>query len=880
MRRIALTVLAFASSVVWTNRLRADDDLKAEFKRYYERNGYPKSWTAAMNDLSAADEKKWKPAAEKLLAVLEQSKTDETDGTSPWRATPYWGNSAENPARDLRKYLLRDLIDKPAKPGAVPLVRWFLFQEPVRSYQTGAMLALKPITSPDANALRLEILKGRAESAWVLAAALQQAREQKLAVSDDALTEFAKHHRPSIRSVAADWLKAEKKPVPDFDPAEALQTAPVKKIVEQLTALWPDLPPGNADPLSYSESYLRDDGRLAVTSEFVWLLSESKMELKAVDLHGRYRTFDLSTRNTKPKKARETTWRTEPADIEAEVKAIAQLRVKGNPDFALSAQGGLTGQFEGGGPTLKELLLGIWLYRAERHDLAATLLLPALDTTDSDAVVVEITRQRLAIVYGQEMLGQFTYERNYPEALRLALLTQKLYPLTTYSEHAKRLARELPLRKDDFQALSLPTAKEWAALKATLGREKQIDYLCERLRLLNCFQHSQPGGVDYHDTQFKEAGVHWRDDDKATAVINPLTELAGHPGDEWRKRPKADGLKLTLADVPALAAHLTDDWTMVMVSFWRDFHPSRELHYTRKVIAGLIHSLAKQDLCRVDDMARMSPKEIENHILTIQRWARERRDKSEADLHVEALEKAVREDKRWPWNAEYSAAALAELKDRRVLAPALRFLDRKEIDEYDVSRILKVVAPLDPPAFKSHALKMLEFRDHRDQLWAACLLVAADEPKIAFDKIEALVSSTGSFETWNWRYALEVLLATKNDRAKSLVAKIISSKRLLETSSEHSSWKLRQEYVPKLYTGGYRAEILKFYAVLLDDDTPGRYAIDKDYRNNHDSAAELIEFLKDSDEALRTLADKSGKPHEKIPELKKWIATKLAEAKK
>jgi hypothetical protein len=743
------------------------------------------------------------------------------------------------------------------------------------------MLALRPIATPEANALRLELLKNRLENAWVLAAALQQAREQKLAVGDDVLTEFARHHRSSIRSTAAAWLKAEKKPVPEFDVVKVLQTAPVKKVIEQLTALWPDMPAANAVPLAHSRSVLNADGEVVTTTaDFLWPLSESKSELKAIDLFGRLWTLDIEKRNRKPTKQGETTWRTEPADIEAEVKEIAKLRAKGDPEFELSAQGGLTGQFQGHGPTLRELLPGLWLHRTGRHELAATLLLPALDAAESDAAVVESARQQLAIGYGQEMLDQFTYHRNYAESLRLALLIQKLYPKTTYSEHAARLVRELPLRTDDFKAFSLPTAKEWAALKPTLTREKQINYLCERLRLLNCFQQSQPGGVDYHDAQFKEPGVHWRPDDKATEVINPLTELAGHYADEWRKRPKTDGLKLTLADVPTLASHLKDDWTMVMVSFWRSFHPDRELHYTREVIANLIHDLAKQDICRVKDMAKMSPKEVESHIAAIQRWARDRQGKSEADLHVEALEKAIREDDRWTWNAERNAAALAELKDRRLIVPALRFLDRKEIDEYDFSRILYVVAPLDTSAFKSHALKMLEFRDHRDQLWAACLLVAMDEAKIGFDKIEALVSSKGSFEAWNWRYALEVLLKAKSDRAKSLIAKIISNKQLLERQGEHSSWKLRQEYVPKLYTGGYRNEILMLYDVLLDDDTPNRYVLDKDYRNSHGFAAELMDFLKDSDKALRTLADKSGKPGEKIPELKKWIAIKLAEPKK
>src|SRR5207247_2479273 len=149
------------------------------------------------------------------------------------------------------------------------------------------------------------------------------------------------------------------------------------------------------------------------------------------------------------------------------------LRAQGNPDFALSAQGGLTGQLEGNGPSLKEPLLGTWLCKANRHDLAATLLIPAFDAADSDAAVVDTVRHRLAVVYGQEMLHEFTFARNYPEALRLARLTEQLFPRTTYSEHARRLARELPLRTDDFQAFSLPTAREWAARKPTLTREQQ-----------------------------------------------------------------------------------------------------------------------------------------------------------------------------------------------------------------------------------------------------------------------------------------------------------------------------------------------------------------------------------------------------------------------
>ena len=41
---------------------------------------------------------------------------------------------------------------------------------------------------------------------------------------------------------------------------------------------------------------------------------------------------------------------------------------------------------------------------------------------------------------------------------------------------------------DDFKKLKLPTAAEWADLKKKLTRAQHIDFHCERLRLLNCFQ--------------------------------------------------------------------------------------------------------------------------------------------------------------------------------------------------------------------------------------------------------------------------------------------------------------------------------------------------------------------------------------------------------
>ena len=65
-----------------------------------------------------------------------------------------------------------------------------------------------------------------------------------------------------------------------------------------------------------------------------------------------------------------------------------------------------------------------------------------------------------------------------------------------YQERAKALAEQLPKRQDDFKTLVLPTPAEWEKLKTTLDRPQQVRYMADRLRLLNCFQWGQPGGVN------------------------------------------------------------------------------------------------------------------------------------------------------------------------------------------------------------------------------------------------------------------------------------------------------------------------------------------------------------------------------------------------
>src|SRR6185436_8120588 len=136
----------------------------------------------------------------------------------------------------------------------------------------------------------------------------------------------------------------------------------------------------------------------------------------------------------------------------------------------------------------------------------------------------------------------------------------------------QRLAEQLPRRMDDFKKFKLPTPAEWAEMKKKMTREQQIDFLCQRYRLLNYFQAMQPGGYFQGSPQYAEpcgmeANASWSLNQGKPEVINPETELAGVRFFDDEKKPR--GLQLTLEDVPQLSKYLREDWLMPTVTFWR-----------------------------------------------------------------------------------------------------------------------------------------------------------------------------------------------------------------------------------------------------------------------------------------------------------------------
>ena len=281
-------------------------------------------------------------------------------------------------------------------------------------------------------------------------------------------------------------------------------------------------------------------------------------------------------------------------------------------------------------------LLAAWLDSALRPGLRNRVLSSALASVNEKAMAASL-RTWFGERYGYQMLVAFVGDRDYDRAYTLAA---RIPPDTVFYEYAKRLRRELPKRSDDFRMLKLPSFEEWVSIKAGLDRAGQVRFLCDRMRLLNCFQLEQPGTVDITWRQYRgasgmTANAAWSKRESGTiltgspiqpedVVINPYVELTGKQSElAARVCPPAAPLKLTAADIPLIAPYLKEDWSILAVGFPRDFMDQRHLLSTRPIFCEIMNGLAGQRLCDIDSEEWASPSGRESIIERAKSWAKE-----------------------------------------------------------------------------------------------------------------------------------------------------------------------------------------------------------------------------------------------------------------
>jgi hypothetical protein len=777
-----------------------------ELAVYYETGERP-DFKPALRALSAADPAERVRAGRYLLALFRQSLADESNGRAEPEASIGWGGGSKSRAHDFREELAEEFADE-ASVEALDAALFLIENDESPENQKHGAKVLCRINSPRCKAIFKQLLAQPHPCGAVTVAVIKEVAYRELRELRPDVLRLTNHYRAAVRDAARDTamiLRFEN--IPEFNAAESF-TPWLDSQVKQFAAMLHTNIPADArwiQILPMDEEEHRSRTRHPVPLRG-WLLSEDPQSFRALDWFNR----ELTLRKSK--------MRFEDASLAETIKWLAQSRQirdekKANPDtFSeqedLSPEGSLTGQFEPRSFNLPEALVGIWCYSRGEKRLAAEVLFPCFDRADDDRKIVRAFQDLIGRGYHLTMLDAFSRERNYDRTLALAIhLSKPVFDGYFYQHRAKELAEQLPKRRDDFGEFRLPTKAEWKALQSTLLRQEQIRYLAGRLRLINCFQMGQPGGVGYQCEQTSEPEDPEREQDidivellrngprepeeNPKSVINPFVELLE--------------MHLEVAELPVLIPFLADDNFMPTYSFWRDFHPGRTLHRANWAVAEILNEAAHRELAMLDRFNALDSQGKQAHLESLISWCRDNAGKTRAQLVLQTL----RDSRDWDEFEQLLNVAVERklTAAHPVIAQRLGDFPNRDGD------LVEACYALNTPEAASDARRWIESTDEMTRFWAALILVKHGDTS----KGEGL-DVLGEFlandkEGYDFRHAVRPLLAAKTEPAARLAAAILPKLKF------HPSSFGAEAILQRLFLAG-RSECLDFLVEKLDSEEP------------------------------------------------------------
>lgn len=725
---------------------------------YYQADKNNHRWEGTLEEnfrkLDSEDQAQGAQAGEFLIALQRQAIADEKNGRAKWMRSMAWGGGATSPARALRIRLAEMLKKSKALPAAVPVAQWILDNERLPDGLAAATAVLEAARHPVGDEALLGILKMGCFWRPAVEMALAEAGTRKVPLEQALVVKWASDPCPSIRVAAITCLKQLGLPEPKaFEPENGFNPALETDLMRTLEMLVE--PPGkNSRFGKFKVTEVGDDGEKTVSEEIGWLKERTDQKILLTNWYAENHAIPVNG----PEKA-EVEF-TEMALPEA-VDKLVRMRQENSSDTegSLSKRGFLSAQFEPDALSIPEAVFSAWLWSKGEKALAAKVIFPRLDALSDSRWAGEIMRDLIGGNIHLQMLAVFSYQRDYGETLRLANhLGGPRFDDYRYQARARELAAQLPARAEDFKALQLPPPAEWKTMTAEMTREQQFKYLASRLRLLNCFQWSQPGDVDFHDTQYCKAGILYQNqkENEALIVINPLNEILN--------------LKPAPADLPVLAPFLVDENYLPTFSYWRDFHPDRTLHRVNELIAGVVNTAAMHELTDLDDWQELAPGERELRAGKVVDWAREMSGKARWEIIRLNLERAPGE---WHWfnAARFAAKHPGPELMGTLLAGAERFPERK-LD------IIKLAFRQGGKGVLAVAGPWSQLPDPGIRIYSALSLIRHGTPEQRSGALAVLDKAIQEYDGYDNREVVSAMLSLKDQVVVGLACGVLKNPKL------------------------------------------------------------------------------------------------------
>lgn len=301
-----------------------------------------------------------------------------------------------------------------------------------------------------------------------------------------------------------------------------------------------------------------------------------------------------------------------------------------------------------------DYLLVLWLYKKSKPGYSQQLL------REGDALPADTTlRDNFGIIYYDDMLSAMSMDRDYAQAIVFgAHLSGRAFKGYKYQQEAIALTRQLKDNSEDFKAFHQPDSVEWAALKKKLNKKEQVLYLAERLRLLNCIQPGQPGGISYSMDQFSVSmpeatknGVSYWGHGTRYRVINPYVELVE--------------MKLSPGEIQPLLPYLLKETYIPSYSYFRDFRPERTVHKLSWVVESLIFECTTKHFLKNDFFTSLSLEQKKVEVEEIRKWCEENASSSRQELTIAVLKSTDN------WSEFQKVLATARQEKYELLLPAI-----------------------------------------------------------------------------------------------------------------------------------------------------------------------------------------------------------------
>jgi len=724
---------------------RAFDDLAS----FYQDATHVPPYREALSQLGASDEAVRRGAGQYLLALIRQSVADESNGRAPWKSLPFFGGGAECAAIEFRKTMVADFGVRACTVEALPAALWLVEEDALVSSQIAGVDVLCAVKDPASEALFSAILARPHPNEAVTVAVLREIGKRRLTRFAPDLRRLSCHYRAFVRRTArevAELLGIQD--LPAYDPEKAFTPWLVEQLDLIRQMVYEEIPAtASWVTVEYTDPDRQVDGVPRTAKFGGWLLSEDETNYRIMDWLARVRLWAKKDTKVSPR-----TWTDE-------MTVLLAIRAKGGPRDAmqvLSSGGSLTGQFESRNLSLPEALVAAWAY--ERGDLksAAAILFPRLDNVPDDRWLVGIARTLLGHDYHLQMLDAFCRDRDYPAAIALAKhLSKPLFDGYYYQPRAKELAAQLARRGEDFKTFVLPTREAWDEQKKGMTRKEQVRFLAERLRLLNCIQCFQPGTVNYTDNQHAASESASRQayaarGEKAVAVVNPFVEL--------------EAMWLAPAELEVLVPFLADEDFMPTYGFWRNFHPSRDLHRVNRAVTRIVNDAVGYERIDLDKYQGMDEEGRKAYVEELLGWCRDNRGKTRVQVLLEVLA-STSDGTQW-------RTAARELTSQKVMEALPILVKRFENFPQQRGSIVQYCYRMDVSEIVPAARRWIGCGDDAAQFWAALILLtygdtAWDE---GLDTLKSLIEKDRERE---WlRKAVEPLCRTRREACLRLACSI------------------------------------------------------------------------------------------------------------